>query len=90
MAKANSQAVEAEKQKLAAEYVLDSTLLQLFLSEEQARLLNCRGRAKELATKHTDTMTKFEATRKLARRYRDEVHSCSAVMRDVLQHSRCY
>ncbi|VDP28936.1 unnamed protein product [Heligmosomoides polygyrus] len=58
--------------------------------EAEKQKLAAEGRAKELATKHTDTMTKFEATRKLARRYRDEVHSCSAVMRDVLQHSRCY
>ncbi|KIH69310.1 hypothetical protein ANCDUO_00346, partial [Ancylostoma duodenale] len=49
LAKASSQAVEAEKLKMAAE-----------------------ARVKELMTKHTDTCTKFEATRKLARRYRDE------------------
>ncbi|KAK5984970.1 hypothetical protein GCK32_006260 [Trichostrongylus colubriformis] len=47
--KANTQAVEAEKLKMAAE-----------------------ARVKEWMTKHSDTCTKFEATRKLARRYRDE------------------
>ncbi|XGW07593.1 hypothetical protein V3C99_010619 [Haemonchus contortus] len=47
--KANAQAVEAEKFKMAAE-----------------------ARVKEWMAKHSDTCTKFEATRKLARRYRDE------------------
>ncbi|WKX94552.1 hypothetical protein Q1695_011662 [Nippostrongylus brasiliensis] len=40
--------------------------------EAERQKIAAENRAKELSVKHSDTLTKFEATRKLARRYRDE------------------
>ncbi|ETN80754.1 hypothetical protein NECAME_08960 [Necator americanus] len=54
--------VEAELLKASAQAV-----------EAEKLKMTADARVKELMAKHTDTCTKFEATRKLARRYRDEV-----------------
>ncbi|KHJ94981.1 hypothetical protein OESDEN_05083 [Oesophagostomum dentatum] len=53
--------VEAELTKANAQAV-----------EAEKLKMAAEARMKELTAKHTDTCTKFEATRKLARRYRDE------------------
>ncbi|KAK6734969.1 hypothetical protein RB195_018271 [Necator americanus] len=53
--------VEAELLKASAQAV-----------EAEKLKMTADARVKELMAKHTDTCTKFEATRKLARRYRDE------------------
>ncbi|KJH49758.1 hypothetical protein DICVIV_04098 [Dictyocaulus viviparus] len=48
--------------------------------EAEKQKLVSEARVKELVAKHNDTCTKFEATRKLARRYRDEVRRFSILI----------